>query len=151
MHTIPDVTQGFLADADLSANDIELARQRAATGAGYIDLTGSNPTTQGLLFPPEILRQAAEPFWAQRRYAPDPRGQMAARQAMPARLATNRGCNCRGMGQCLHEVRRHPKLCLDAIQEFAGLAGCVGGIESGDAWHCVCLLCSFFRESRDSS
>ncbi len=67
---------------DLSANDIERARQRAAAGAGYIDLTSSNPTTQGLLFPPEILRQAAEPFWAQRRYAPDPHGQVAPRQAI---------------------------------------------------------------------
>ena len=78
------VSQGFLADVDLSANAIEQARQRAAAGAGYIDLTSSNPTQQGWLFPPDVLREAAEPFWAQRRYAPDPRGRLEARQAIAA-------------------------------------------------------------------
>ena len=72
---------GFLADADLSANRIELARRRA-TRRGYIDLTSSNPTHQGLLFPPEILRAAAEPYWTTRRYEPDPHGLLAARSSI---------------------------------------------------------------------
>ena len=70
-----------MAEADLTANAIELARQRTAD---YIDLTSSNPTEQGLLFPPDVLRLAAEPFWVTRRYLPDPRGRMEARQAIAA-------------------------------------------------------------------
>ncbi|HWQ13065.1 MAG TPA: pyridoxal phosphate-dependent aminotransferase [Roseiflexaceae bacterium] len=70
---------GFLAGEDLSPNRIELARRQAAAGAGYIDLTSSNPTHQGLLFPPDVLRAAAERYWAARRYDPDPRGLPAAR------------------------------------------------------------------------
>lgn len=73
---------GFFADGDLSPNRIELARQRVAAGAGYIDLTSSNPTHQGLLFPPEILEQASAGYWATRRYSPDPRGALPARQAI---------------------------------------------------------------------
>ncbi|HEY3341007.1 MAG TPA: pyridoxal phosphate-dependent aminotransferase [Anaerolineae bacterium] len=72
---------GFLADADLSANRIELARQRAAK-RGYIDLTSSNPTQQGLLFPPDLLRAAADQYWPNRRYTPDPRGLPPARRAI---------------------------------------------------------------------
>lgn len=70
---------GFLADADLSANAIEQARQRSL---GYIDLTSSNPTHQGLLFPSDVLRAAAEPYWSSRRYTPDPKGLPAARAAI---------------------------------------------------------------------
>jgi aspartate/methionine/tyrosine aminotransferase len=72
---------GFLAGDDLTPNQIELARQRAA-GSGYIDLTSSNPTHHGLLFPPDVLRRAAEGYWAARRYDPDPRGLPAAREAI---------------------------------------------------------------------
>ncbi|GAB4189142.1 MAG: pyridoxal phosphate-dependent aminotransferase [Roseiflexaceae bacterium] len=70
---------GFFAEGDLSPNRIEIARHAAT---GYIDLTSSNPTQQGLLFPPEILREAAERYWATRRYSPDPRGLPAAREAV---------------------------------------------------------------------
>lgn len=73
---------GFFADGDLTPNRIELARQRASAGAGYIDLTSSNPTHQGLLFPPEILRSAADGYWHTRRYNPDPRGAPAAREVI---------------------------------------------------------------------
>jgi aspartate/methionine/tyrosine aminotransferase len=74
---------GFLADADLSVNPIEAARLRLlATGGSYIDLTSSNPTAHGLLFPPEILRAAADGYWDVRRYRPDPRGAPAARAAI---------------------------------------------------------------------
>ena len=72
---------GFLAGADLSANRIELARQRAAQ-RGYIDLTSSNPTQQGLLFPPDVLRAAADAYWPTRRYTPDPHGLLSAREAI---------------------------------------------------------------------
>src|SRR3712207_856703 len=71
---------GFFADSDLSPNQIELAR-RAAQGA-YIDLTSSNPTHQGLLFPPAVLAAAAAPYWQQRRYDPHPRGYRPAREAV---------------------------------------------------------------------
>jgi aspartate/methionine/tyrosine aminotransferase len=70
---------GFLANTDLSVNPIELARRASA---GYIDLTSSNPTQQGLLFPAQVLREAAEGYWAARRYAPDARGDVRAREAI---------------------------------------------------------------------
>src|SRR5205085_12448060 len=73
---------GFFAGGDLTPNRIELARQRIAAGAGYIDLTSSNPTHQGLTFPPEVLRSAADRYLSARRYNPDPRGARAAREAI---------------------------------------------------------------------
>lgn len=79
---------GCFADIDLTPNRIELARQRMAAGPGYIDLTSSNPTHQGLLFPPDILRAAAETYWDTRRYDPDPRGNPAARAAIARYYAT---------------------------------------------------------------
>ncbi|NTU79562.1 MAG: pyridoxal phosphate-dependent aminotransferase [Chloroflexales bacterium] len=80
---MPGVYDGL----DLTPNDLELARQRRLAAGGYIDLTSSNPTAQGLIFPPELLREAAEGFWATRRYAPDPRGSLAARAAIVAYYA----------------------------------------------------------------
>jgi alanine-synthesizing transaminase len=73
---------GFFADGDLTPNRIELARQRAAAGGGYIDLTSSNPTHQGLIFPPNVLRAEADRYWRMRRYDPDPRGALPAREAI---------------------------------------------------------------------
>lgn len=70
---------GFFAEGDLTPNRIELARQAAS---GYIDLTSSNPTRQGLLFPPDVLRAAAEGYWSSRRYDPHPRGLPDARAAV---------------------------------------------------------------------
>jgi alanine-synthesizing transaminase len=78
---------GIFDDLDLTANELELARQRRAVAGGYVDLTSSNPTSQGLIFPPEILRAASEGFWATRRYEPDPRGSPAARAAIVAYYA----------------------------------------------------------------
>lgn len=75
-------TMGFYAEGDLTPNRIELARRRMASGPGYIDLTSSNPTHQGLLFPADVLREATEGYWATRRYDPDPRGAITARQAI---------------------------------------------------------------------
>ncbi|HEX2916847.1 MAG TPA: pyridoxal phosphate-dependent aminotransferase [Chloroflexia bacterium] len=70
---------GFFAEGDLSPNMLEQARQRLT---GYIDLTSSNPTRQGLLFPPQILAEAAGSYWSERRYQPDPLGALPARQAI---------------------------------------------------------------------
>ncbi len=78
---------GTFDDLELSPNDLELARQARASGAGYLDLTSSNPTQQGLHFPPAILAAAAAEYWATRRYTPDPRGLPAARAAVGAAYA----------------------------------------------------------------
>ncbi|NNJ10720.1 pyridoxal phosphate-dependent aminotransferase [Chloroflexales bacterium ZM16-3] len=78
---------GCYTELDLSPNPLEIARQARAAGDGYIDLTSSNPTQQGLLFPPAILRAAAEGYWDTRRYAPDPRGSLPARAAIAAYYA----------------------------------------------------------------
>ena len=75
---------GFLGDADISANRIEALRASLST---YIDLTSANPTTQGQHFPAEILARAAAPYWQSRRYAPNPRGLLPARQAVAAYYA----------------------------------------------------------------
>ena len=73
---------GFFAEGDLTPNRIELARQRRAAGPGYIDLTSSNPTHQGLIFPAAPLQRAAAAYLATRRYDPDPHGAPAARAAI---------------------------------------------------------------------
>jgi alanine-synthesizing transaminase len=78
---------GFMAGEDLSPNRIELARRDALAGAGYIDLTSSNPTKQGLLFPAELLQAAAANYLASRRYEPDAKGQLTARMAIAAYYA----------------------------------------------------------------
>jgi alanine-synthesizing transaminase len=86
-------------DTDFSPNLIEEAR-RAAAGR-YIDLTSSNPTHQGLLFPADLLSRAAADYWPARRYDPDPRGLLPARQAIAAYYA-----------------RRTPALALDPAAIF---------------------------------
>ncbi len=73
---------GCFSNLDLTPNPIELARQRVAAGRGYIDLTSSNPTHQGLLFPSDILQAAAASYWTMRRYDPDPHGNPVARAAI---------------------------------------------------------------------
>ncbi len=78
---------GVFEQLDLTPNELELARQRRAAGDGYIDLTSSNPTRQGLIFPPAILRAAAEGFWVGRRHEPDPHGAPPARSAIGAYYA----------------------------------------------------------------
>ena len=77
---------GFLAGSDLSPNALERARLRL--DGRYVDLTSSNPTRNGHLFPANILSAAAAGYWATRRYAPDPRGQWPAREAVGAYYAS---------------------------------------------------------------
>jgi aspartate/methionine/tyrosine aminotransferase len=85
---------GFFANSDLSPNRIEQAR--SALNGQYIDLTSSNPTHQGLLFPAHILEMTAATYWSRRRYDPHPRGQLAAREAI-----------------CAYYAQRSPALRLD--------------------------------------
>lgn len=73
---------GFFAEADLTPNRIEVARQAVARKNGYVDLTSSNPTHQGLLFPSAVLEGAAEDYLRTRRYDPDARGLPAARASI---------------------------------------------------------------------
>lgn len=78
---------GVFDNLELTPNDLELARQARAAGAGYLDLTSSNPTRHGLIFPPDLLAEAAAGYWGARRYDPDPRGLPAARAAICAAYA----------------------------------------------------------------
>ena len=73
---------GFFAEGDLGPNPIEIARRKKQVEGGYLDLTSSNPTQQGFLFPPEILREASAGYWGQRLYRPDPFGWLPAREAI---------------------------------------------------------------------
>ncbi|MFN3373535.1 MAG: pyridoxal phosphate-dependent aminotransferase [Chloroflexus sp.] len=73
---------GVFAQLDLTPNRLEQARQARAARGDLIDLTSSNPTAQGLLFPPAVLATAAAAYWPSRRYRPDPRGDIAAREAV---------------------------------------------------------------------
>lgn len=86
---------GCFADIDLTPNRIEEARKRIdqrmqgdVLSGGYIDLTSSNPTHQGLLFPPQILQTAAAPYWQTRHYTPTPHGLHSARRAIANYYAT---------------------------------------------------------------
>jgi aspartate/methionine/tyrosine aminotransferase len=76
------IESGCFATLDLTPNRIEQVRQQVAGAGGYLDLTSSNPTHQGLLFPPEILSPAAHSYLTHRRYDPNPHGLPAARTAI---------------------------------------------------------------------
>ncbi|MBU2621545.1 MAG: pyridoxal phosphate-dependent aminotransferase [Proteobacteria bacterium] len=73
---------GFFSGHDFTPNRIELAFREAENKKGFINLAGSNPTYEGLIFPPDILKKAAKPYWNKRRYSPDPRGLSSARSAI---------------------------------------------------------------------
>ena len=73
---------GVFSQLDLTPTRLELARRTRMARGDLIDLTSSNPTTQGLIFPADILANAATPYWSTRRYHPDPRGDLAARTAI---------------------------------------------------------------------
>jgi aspartate/methionine/tyrosine aminotransferase len=65
--------------ADLNALTRALARRRSA-GAAVIDLTGSNPTRAGIVYPPDLLRGLADPEAL--RYEPHAFGLPSARGAV---------------------------------------------------------------------
>jgi len=73
---------GFFSGHDFAPNRIELEFRKAENKKGFINLAGSNPTYEGLIFPPGILKKAAEPYWSKRRYSPDPKGLSSARAAI---------------------------------------------------------------------
>ena len=66
--------------ADLSLNRLAAARERI--GEIRYDLTISNPTACGIPYPPDLLAGLADPRGLT--YEPDPRGPMAAREAVAA-------------------------------------------------------------------
>ena len=73
---------GFFSDFDFTENRIEREFRKAEKEKGFINLAGSNPTIEGLIFPPGILKKAAEPYWSERRYDPDPKGLASARHVI---------------------------------------------------------------------
>ncbi|MDP2862412.1 MAG: pyridoxal phosphate-dependent aminotransferase [Desulfobacterales bacterium] len=73
---------GFFSRHDFAPNRIELEFRKAENKKGFINLAGSNPTNEGLIFPPGILKKAAEPYWSKRQYSPDPKGLSSARSAI---------------------------------------------------------------------
>ncbi len=73
---------GFFSDFDFTVNNIEREFRKAEKKKDFINLTGSNPIIEGLIFPPGILKKAAEPYWKSRRYDPDPKGLASARQVI---------------------------------------------------------------------
>jgi aspartate/methionine/tyrosine aminotransferase len=73
---------GVFSDFDLTANRIEVEFRKAEKKKNFINLTGSNPTLEGLIFPPGILKKAADEYWNKRRYNPDSKGLASARQAI---------------------------------------------------------------------
>ncbi|RPH49881.1 MAG: pyridoxal phosphate-dependent aminotransferase [Desulfobacteraceae bacterium] len=73
---------GFFSGHDFAPNRIEPAFREAENKKGFINLAGSNPTCEGLIFPPGILKKAAEPYWGKRLYSPDPKGSFPARSAI---------------------------------------------------------------------
>ena len=71
-----------LNDLDLTPSPLEQLRRTAAQRADFIDLSDSNFTANGFLFPPDILREAADGYWRARRYAPHPKGDPRAREGV---------------------------------------------------------------------
>jgi aspartate/methionine/tyrosine aminotransferase len=87
---------GFFSDESMEINRLERTRREVAAAGGYSDLTISNPTQQGFLFPPAILRTAAERYWQHRRYTPDAHGLVEAREAIIAYYQSRAGQFCPG-------------------------------------------------------
>lgn len=74
---------GFLSLEPVDPNRIEELRiQLAAEGTHVIDLTDSNPTSHGLIYPAEQLLAQVERYLSKRVYRPDPQGLMEAREAI---------------------------------------------------------------------
>lgn len=76
---------------DLTPNALSEKRlQMRARGVSVLDLTESNPTRVGLRYPDEIFQALSD--LAVRRYEPDPRGLLSAREAV-ARLFSLKGAD----------------------------------------------------------
>ncbi len=74
---------GFFSEHSLETNAIELAvRERKAKGLPLIDLTNTNPTQCGFFFPSSILIDQAREYYSSRKYRPDPKGYIKARESI---------------------------------------------------------------------
>ncbi|MGB5158620.1 pyridoxal phosphate-dependent aminotransferase [Desulfobacterium sp. N47] len=73
---------GYFSDNEFAVNAIELEYRKAEKYIDFINLTGSNPTHEGLIFPSDILKKTAISYLAKRRYDPDPKGLYSARLAV---------------------------------------------------------------------
>jgi alanine-synthesizing transaminase len=72
--------------ADLGLNPVAVAVERMrCAGEWFDDLTGSNPTTAGFAYDPELMRALAEPDGL--RYEPQPFGLLQARESVAADYA----------------------------------------------------------------
>ena len=79
-YNLPMPNRSRRVPEDLSLNRLAAARERI--GAIPYDLTLSNPTACGIAYPPELLAGLADPRGLG--YDPDPRGPLAAREAVAA-------------------------------------------------------------------
>ncbi len=57
-------------------------RKLTQEGRSIVKIFSGNPAEQGLIFPGEILKAGYEPYFQKMDYAPDPKGDRAARQAI---------------------------------------------------------------------
>jgi aspartate/methionine/tyrosine aminotransferase len=69
-------------DLDLAPSPLEQLRRKAALRSDYLDLSSSNPTHHGFVFPADILRACADAYWSSRRYEPNPKGSLRARESI---------------------------------------------------------------------
>ena len=84
---------GFLIDNNLTLNGVEIAkRERISSGLGLIDLTESNPTHCGLIFPKDILISSTAKYLETRSYNPNASGLPLTREAI-AEYYSERGEN----------------------------------------------------------
>lgn len=73
---------GYFSDYDFVENAIEQEYRKAEKKKDFINLTGSNPTHEGLIFPFKVLRNASISYLLKRKYDPDPKGLYSARQTI---------------------------------------------------------------------
>jgi alanine-synthesizing transaminase len=74
---------------DLAPSPLEQLRRVASQRPDYLYLSSSNMTAHGFVFPPDVLRESAAAYWPHRRYEPNPKGDLRAREAI-ARYYTQR-------------------------------------------------------------
>ena len=87
---------GFLGGFETEVNCLETARRaRLAQGLPVLDLTSSNPTLHGCIFPSRILKDLSGAYWEGRRYDPDARGSGKAREAIAGYYRLSRNCDFR--------------------------------------------------------
>jgi alanine-synthesizing transaminase len=80
---IAAIMPGFFSDESLQENRVEVAcASRRARGLPLLDLTNTNPTENGFLFPADILLRESRRYFESRRYRPHPKGLLEAREAI---------------------------------------------------------------------